>query len=384
VTVSISPTLAAMSAYPFTRLEEARRRLLAEGIEVIDFGKGDPNEPTDPAIRQALVDALPVRAPYPLAQGLPELRQAASAWVGRRFGVALDPESEIVPTYGSKEAIFSLAAVLLDPASDRRLVLYGEPAYPVYERGAVLAGADADALPLLREHGFLPDLDAVPAETWRRTAVVWVNYPHNPTGAVAPLAFYDRLAELAVRHEFAIASDEAYTELWFDEPPPSALQASDRSRTIVFQTLSKRSSMTGYRSGFVAGPPEVIAALKAYRPSVGTAPQEFVQRASVVAWSDERHVDETRARYRAKREVLLPVLAERGWEVVASDATMFLWVAIPTGETDEEVASRLLEHGVVVSPGTFFGPSGAGYVRFALVPALEECERAASILREVL
>jgi acetylornithine aminotransferase len=134
----------------------------------------------------------------------------------------------------------------------------------------------------------------------------------------------------------------------------------------------------------VAGPPEVIAALKAYRPTVGTAPQEFVQRASVVAWSDERHVEETRARYAAKRDVLLPVLAERGWEVVASEATMYLWVAIPTDESDEAVAGRLLDHGIVVSPGTFFGPSGAGYVRFALVPTLEECERAASILSESL
>jgi N-succinyldiaminopimelate aminotransferase len=373
-----------MSVYPFTRLEEARQCLLAEGVDVIDFGKGDPNEPTDPAIRRALVDALPVRAPYPLAQGLPELREAAAGWVARRFGVALDPDTEVVPTYGSKEAIFSLAPVLVDSGSEQRLVLYGEPAYPVYERGAVLAGAETEALPLLRTNGFLPDLDSIPEETWRRTAIVWVNYPHNPTGAVAPLDFYERLAELAARHGFAIASDEAYTELWFDEAPPSALQASDRSRVIVFQTLSKRSSMTGYRSGFVAGPAEVVAALKAYRPSVGTAPQEFVQRASVVAWNDERHVEETRARYRAKREVLLPVLAERGWEVVESTATMYLWVAIPTGESGEEVAGRLLEHGVVVSPGTFFGPSGAGYVRFALVPTLEECERAAEILREVL
>ncbi|MBX5474190.1 MAG: aminotransferase class I/II-fold pyridoxal phosphate-dependent enzyme [Thermoleophilia bacterium] len=384
MTISISPALTAMATYPFVRLEEARRRLLAEGVAVIDFGKGDPNEPTDPAIRQALVDALPERAPYPLAQGLPELREAVAAWVERRFGVALDPDTEVVPTYGSKEAIFSLAQVLVDPASDKRLVVHGEPAYPVYARGAALAGAKVEALPLRREHGFLPDLDAVPAETWERAAIVWVNYPHNPTGAVAPLELYEQLAELAARYEFAIASDEAYTELWFDEPPPSALEASDRSRVIVFQTLSKRSSMTGYRSGFVAGPPEVVAALKAYRPSVGTAPQEFVQRASVVAWSDERHVEETRARYRAKREVLLPVLAERGWEVVASTATMYLWVAIPTGEPSEAVAARLLEHGLVVSPGTLFGPSGEGYIRFALVPTLEECERAAEILRRAL
>jgi len=373
-----------MATYPFVLLEEARRRLLAEGVEVIDFGKGDPNEPTDPMIRQALVEALPERSPYPLAQGLPELREAVAGWAGRRFGVELDPETEVVPTYGSKEAIFSLAQVLVDPASPKRLVLHGEPAYPVYERGALFAGAEVVTLPLVRGNGFLPDLDAVPVDVWERTAILWVNYPNNPTGAVAPLGFYERVAELAARHDFVVASDEAYSELWFEEPPPSALQASDRSRMIVFQTLSKRSSMTGYRSGFVAAAPDVIGALKAYRPTVGTAPQEFVQRASVVAWGDERHVEETRARYRVKREALLPVFAERGWEVVASEATMYLWVAIPTGEPDEAVAARLIEHGIVVAPGTFFGPSGEGYVRFALVPTLAECERAAGILREAL
>ncbi len=382
--IRIAPTLADMATYPFVRLEEARQRLLADGVQVIDFGKGDPNEPTDPIIREALVAALPERSPYPLAQGLPELRRAVADWCGRRFGVTLDPDTEIVPTYGSKEAIFSLAQVLVDPHADKRLVVFGEPAYPVYERGALFAGAEVQTLPLLREHSFLPELGAVDAATWERTAIVWVNYPNNPTGAVAPPSFYEQLAELAERHDFVVASDEAYSELWFDEPPVSALQASDRSRMIVFQTLSKRSSMTGYRSGFVAAPPEVIAALKAYRPTVGTAPQEFVQRASVVAWSDERHVEETRARYRAKRDVLMPVLAAAGWEVVASEATMYLWVAVPTGEAAETVALRLLEHGVIVSPGTFFGPSGEGYIRFALVPTLEECERAASILKEQL
>jgi acetylornithine aminotransferase len=366
----INPTLAEMATYPFVRLEEARRRLVAEGVEVIDFGKGDPNEPTDPMIRQALIDALPERAPYPLAQGLPVLREAAAAWCARRFGVDVDPDTEIVPTYGSKEAIFSLAQVL---NSQNRTVVYCEPAYPVYERGALFAGAHVRTLPLLRENGFLPDPSALDDDV----ALVWVNYPHNPTGAVAPLSFYEELAEAAERHDFLIASDEAYTELWFDEPPVSALQA-DRSRTIVFQTLSKRSSMTGYRSGFVAAPPEIVSALKAYRPTVGTAPQEFVQLASVVAWNDERHVDETRARYQAKRDVLLPVLAEKGWEVVASDATMYLWVVAP-----DDAVDRLLERGVLVSPGGFFGPSGEGYIRFALVPTLDECRRAAAILAEL-
>ena len=362
----INPTLAEMATYPFVRLEEARRRLVAAGAEVIDFGKGDPNEPTDPMIRQALVEALPERSPYPLAQGLPELREAAAHWCATRFGAEVDPDTEIVPTYGSKEAIFSLAQVL-DTA--RRTVVFGEPAYPVYERGALFAGAHVQTLPLLREHGFLPHL----GELDERAAIVWVNYPHNPTGAVAPLSFYEELAELAARHDFVIASDEAYTELWFDEPPPSALQVADRSRVIVFQTLSKRSSMTGYRSGFVAAPSEVIAALKAYRPTVGTAPQEFVQRASVAAWNDERHVDETRARYRAKRDVMIPAIESKGWEIVASDATMYLWVIGPD-------ADELLERGILVAPGEFFGPSGTGYVRFALVPTLEECKRAAERL----
>jgi succinyldiaminopimelate transaminase len=374
--IRIAPTLAEMAAYPYLRLEEARRALVARGIEVIDFGKGDPNEPTDPIIRKALVDAVPERAPYPLASGLPELREATAGWCARRFGVELDPDTELIPTYGSKEAIFSLAQVLVDPRSTKNVVVYGEPAYPVYERGALFAGARVRTLPLLRENGFLPDLDSLGADT----AIVWVNYPHNPTGAVAPLEFYERLTELAAEHDFVIASDEAYSELWFDEPPASALEVADRSRVIVFQTLSKRSSMTGYRSGFVVAPPEVISALRSYRPMIGTAPQEFVQRASVVAWNDERHVEETRDRYRAKRDVLLPVLARKGWEVVASDAGMYLWVAV---RDTEALSEQLLERGVLILPGPFFGPSGAGYVRFALVPTLEECERAAAILGEL-
>ncbi|HYZ79085.1 MAG TPA: aminotransferase class I/II-fold pyridoxal phosphate-dependent enzyme, partial [Gaiellaceae bacterium] len=346
---------------------------------VIDFGEGNPNEPTDPLIRQALVENLGERSRYPRAAGLPELREAAAAWCGRRFGVELDPDAEVVPTYGAKEAIFSLAQVLIDRDSDKRLVVYGEPAYPVYERGARFAGAEPLTLPLREEHDFLPDLEAVDEETWRRTAILWVNYPHNPTGATAPLDFYERLAELALRYDFALASDEAYTELWFDEPPVSTLQVADRTNVVVFQTLSKRSSMTGYRSGFVAAHPDVIEALKEYRPNVGTAPQEFVQRASVVAWEDEEHVARARETYRHKRELLAAALTRRGYRIAASRAGMYLWVEMPS-----DVVIRLLERGVIVSPGEFFGPSGAGYVRFALVPTVEECRRAAEILEEVL
>jgi acetylornithine aminotransferase len=382
--VQLSPVLAATGTYPFVRLEEAKRRLAAEGVELIDFGKGDPREETDPLIRRALVESIEPLSSYPLAEGLPELREAVAGWCRRRFGVEVDPETEVIPTYGSKEAIFHLAQVLLDRDSDKALVLSTEPGYPVYDRGALFAGADVERLPLLEENGFLPDLDGIDEETWSRTAILWINYPNNPTGAVAPLEFLERLAALAAEHDFLLAADEAYTELWFDEPPHSALEATDRSRVAVFQTLSKRSSMTGYRSGFVAGSPELIAALRQYRPTVGTAPQEFVQRASVVAWNDEEHVERTREIYRRKREVLLPALGRKGIRVAGSEATMYLWLEVPAGESSEELAARLLEQGLIVSPGTFFGPSGEGYWRLALVPTEAECERAAEILERFL
>jgi len=382
--VQLSPVLAATGTYPFVRLEEAKRRLAAKGVELIDFGKGDPREETDPLIRRALVESIEPLSSYPLAEGLPELREAVAGWCRRRFGVDVDPETEVIPTYGSKEAIFHLAQVLLDRDSDKTLVLSTEPGYPVYDRGALFAGADVERLPLFEENGFLPDLDGIDEETWSRTAILWINYPNNPTGSVASLEFLERLAALAAEHDFLLAADEAYTELWFDEPPHSALEATDRSHVAVFQTLSKRSSMTGYRSGFVAGSPELIAALRQYRPTVGTAPQEFVQRASVVAWNDEEHVERTREIYRRKREVLLPALAQKGIRVAGSEATMYLWLEVPAGESSEELAARLLEHGLIVSPGTFFGPSGEGYWRLALVPTEAECERAAEILERVL
>jgi succinyldiaminopimelate transaminase len=382
--VHFSPALTATGTYPFVKLEEAKRRLAAQGVELIDFGKGDPREPTDPMIRQAVAESLTEISTYPLAEGLPELRGAVADWCARRFGVELDPDTEIVPTYGSKEAIFLLAQILIDRDGDRRLVVTTEPGYPVPDRGALFAGADVLQLSLLEQNRFLPDLDAVDPATWQRAAIVWINYPNNPTGAVAPLDFLERLAGLSAEHGFLLASDEAYTELWFDEPPHSALEARDRGNVVVFNTLSKRSSMTGYRSGFVAADKELIAALKQFRPSVGTAPQEFVQRASVVAWNDEEHVERTRAAYRRKRDALLPTLARKGVRIAGSDATMYLWLEVPADESSETFAARLLEHGLVVSPGTFFGPAGEGYWRLALVPTEGECRRAAEILEEVL
>ena len=366
-----SPTLAGLPAYPFTRLTEAKRELAARGVEVLDFGVGEPYEETPAFIREALATAIAPRHGYPLAEGLPELRAAIAGWCARRFGVALDPDTEIVPTLGSKEAIFHLAQVL-----DGDLVAVPVPGYPVPERGALFAGKAVLELPLRAERGFLPDLEAVPAGTWARVGLLWLNYPNNPTAAVAPLALYEQAAALARRHDFVLASDEAYSEIYFGaEPPASALQVADRTNVIALNTLSKRSAMPGYRSGFVAGDPAVIAALKRYRPNVGTAPQDFIQCASVAAWEDEAHVEAMRGIYRAKRDVLAPALEAIGLRHVGGDATMFLWLADPDGLT-----ARLLERGVVLAPGELFGAPGAGYARLALVPELAVCERAARLL----
>ena len=375
--VQLSPVLAELAEYPFVRLDDWKADAAARGIDLIDFGVGDPREVTPPFIREALVASIGEVSSYPRAPGLPELRQAISGWIDRRFDVRVDPDTELVPTLGSKEAIFSFAQVAL---GDKRLVAIPEPAYPVYERGALFGGGSVVPVPLSERNGWLPDVDSFDA--WDEIAVFWVCYPNNPTGAVAPLELYEDLAERAREHGFLLCSDEAYSELWFDEPPVSALQVHDRTNVVVFNTLSKRSSMTGYRSGFVCARPEITSALKTFRPSVGTAPQEFVQRASVAAWSDDSHVEDVRALYRRKRETLLPALLEKGLRLAGSEATFYLWIDVDG--PSESFARRLLEHGIVVAPGSFFGPAGEGYVRFALVPTQAECERAAAILRDVL
>jgi acetylornithine aminotransferase len=369
--VRLSPTLEGLRVYPFVRLTEAKRRLQAEGVEVVDFGIGEPREETPAFIRESLAGFVEARSGYPLAEGLPELREAVAEWCSRRFGVALDPGTEVIPTLGSKEAIFLMAQIV---GGD--LVAIPSPAYPVPERGALFAGKEVLELPLLASHGFLPDLDAVPAETWARVGLLWLNYPNNPTAAVAGIELYERAAALAREHDFLLASDEAYSEIYFgSQAPASALQVGDRTNVLVLNTLSKRSAMPGFRCGFAAGDPAAVAALRRYRPNVGVAPQEFVQRAAALAWRDEAHVEAMRAIYGAKRDVLLPALSAAGLRHVGGDATMFLWLADPDG-----AAERLLEQGVVLAPGAFFGAAGEGYARLALVPELEACERAAEII----
>jgi succinyldiaminopimelate transaminase len=383
--VHLSPRLRDVEPYPFEALDRRKAEALEAGRPVIDFGVGDPREETPAIVRDALVAAVGPMSSYPRAAGLPPLRRAIAAWVGHRYGATLDPDTQILPTLGSKELVFSLAQAVLDPAGGKDLVLTTTPGYPIPERGARYAGGDVMRLPLTEANGFLPDLDAVPDDVWHRTALLWLNYPNNPTGAVAPLPFYEAAAERCRANDVLLASDEAYSELWFgDGPPAGALQVGDPDNVVVLQTLSKRSSMTGYRSGFAAGDPDLIGALQRLRPAVGVTPQEFVQRASIAAWGDERHVEANRARYAAKRAIFLELFARHGLHLAASEATFYLWVAVPDGRTSFDWALDLLDRAdVVVAPGSFFGREGEGFVRMAMVPTLAECERAAAALDRI-
>jgi acetylornithine aminotransferase len=383
--VHLAPALLAVEPYPFEDLDRRKHEAVEGGRPVIDFGVGDPREETPALVRDALRDAIEPISSYPRAAGLPALRRAIGAWVERRYGVAIDVETSILPTLGSKELVFSLAQTVLDPSGGKDLVLTTSPGYPIPERGARFAGAEVQRLPLREERGFLPDLDGVTAEQWRRASVLWLNYPNNPTGAVAPSAFLEEAARRCREHDVLLASDEAYSELWFGaHAPPSALQIGDLTNVLVLNTLSKRSSMTGYRSGFAAGDPELIGALRRLRPATGVTPQLFVQRASVVAWGDERHVEDNRTRYGAKRQVFLELFARQGIRVAGSEATFYLWVAVPSGRSSLHWSLDLLDRAdVVVAPGSFFGPEGEGYVRIAMVPTLEECRRAAASVERV-
>jgi aspartate/methionine/tyrosine aminotransferase len=376
--VRLNPVLAGMTSYPFLRLTEAKRAAIARGVDVIDFGVGEPREVTPAFIPRALERALadePVST-YPSAEGLPELREAIAGWARRRFATVLDPGTEIIPTMGSKEAIFNLAQVF---AAHGERVVVTTPGYPVAGRGALFAGAQVVELALDPARDWQPDLDAV---EWDGVALLWLNFPNNPTAATATLELYERAAALAREHDFVVAVDEAYSELWFEgEAPISALQVADRTNVVVLNTLSKRSSMPGYRSGFAAGDPDAIAAMRRYRPNVGVAPQTFIQRAAAAAGSDDDHVTEVRERYRAKRDALLPALLGLGLRPSGGHASFFLWLRVPEGDDADELAMRLLEeHGIGVAPGSVFGPAGEGHVRIALVPTPEDCRRAAERL----
>jgi LL-diaminopimelate aminotransferase len=370
----LNPALEKGGAYPLLRLEERRREVRERGVELFDFGTGDPREPTDPKIKRALVDGVPEVSQYPRTQGKRSLREAFAGWMERRNGVALDPEAEVLPATGSKEAIFHAPLAFLHPSHERRGVAYGTPGYPVYERGTLFAGGEPVPLRLKAGDKFLLRVEELDPQNIR---ALWINYPHNPTGATAPYEYLEKVATFCRAHDILLFSDECYNDLYFSDPPPSILEIT-RERTLAFCSLSKRSGMTGYRSAMMAGDAELIAALKKLRPSIGVATQSFVQDAATAAWNDDVHVEKRRQIFAEKRELFKDFFERAGLRYMRTDASIYLWITVPEafGGDDEAYALRLLEEGIVVAPGRSFGPGGEGYVRVALVPRLEECRKA--------
>ena len=377
----LNPRLAEVPPNAQVRLNEACRRARASGVTLYDLGVGDPKEPTPPFIRQALLDNVPAVSQYPSAFGSDTLRRTVADYVRRVFDVTLDPEREVFVTAGSKEAIFHLPLALIDATSDRRGVLYPDPGYPTYEAGTRLAGAEPLPVRLRAENGFLLEPEELAPDVVRRARVLWINYPHNPTGARAGRDYLERVARWAETNDVAVCADECYVELAGDERATSMLEVT-RTNVLVFHSLSKRSGMTGYRSGFVAGDPALVATYRRLRPLTGTGSPDFVQAAAIAAWSDDAHVAERRRTFEAKRAIFRRFFDEIAMPATG-DGALYLWVKIPEGQDADTYAERLVSAGVVVAPGTFFG-AGQGYVRVALVPTLDDCHAAIAAWRRSL
>jgi N-succinyldiaminopimelate aminotransferase len=387
----LNPRLKSLQPYPFERL----RQLLAgvsppPALKPINLSIGEPRHATPRCVIDALCGAADGLASYPATAGSPALRQTIAAWLKRRYGIAaIDPMEQILPVNGSREALFSFVQTLIEP-SDEALVLCPNPFYQIYEGAALLAGAQPWFINQLAANAFKPDWSSVPDSIWRRCQLLFVCSPGNPTGAVIGLDDWRRLFELSDRFGFTIASDECYSEIYFDEqyPPLGALEAAslcgrhDFKRLIVFSSLSKRSNAPGLRSGFVAGSADLIRPYLLYRTYHGSAMSPTVQTASIAAWEDEAHVIANRALYAEKFAAVLPIL-NRALPVPSPDAAFYVWMSVPGGD-DQTFSRRLFaDYNVTVLPGSFLARThlgvnpGAGQIRLALVDQLAQCVEAA-------
>lgn len=390
----MNPHLAQLQPYPFEKL----RALFAgvtpnPGLKEIKLSIGEPQHATPAFIMEALAGSLKGLASYPTTLGIPALRQAIAAWAQRRYALELDPETEILPVNGSREALFSFAQTVIDGSRPAPLVVSPNPFYQIYEGAAYLAGAEPRFLNTLPENGFAFDLESLTPEEWARVQLFYVCSPGNPTGKVLSLEDWKTLFALSDKYGFIIASDECYSEIYFDEanPPLGGLQAAKllgrgMERLVMFSSLSKRSNVPGMRSGFVAGDRELLKKFLLYRTYHGCAMAPPVQTASVAAWNDEAHVLDNRRQYREKFAAVTPLVAEV-LDTGMPDASFYLWARTPVPDTD--FARALLEaYNVVVLPGSFLAREsrgvnpGAGFVRIALVAGLEDCLEAAGRIRQ--
>lgn len=390
----MNPLLARLQPYPFERLRALTADIVPNRAwDAIGLGIGEPRHPTPALVAQALSDNLSGLARYPATVGEPALREAMAAWIASRYGVRIDPATQVLPVNGSREALFAIAQTVIDPTQSGATVVCPNPFYQIYEGAALLAGARTAFVNSDPTRNFAADWDSIDAEVWDRTQLIYVCSPGNPTGAVLSLGEWQHLFELSDRHGFVIASDECYSEIYLgDAAPLGSLEAAvalgrpDFRRLVAFTSLSKRSNVPGMRSGFVAGDAAILKPFLLYRTYHGSAMSPVVQRASIAAWSDEAHVEANRAAYRAKFAEVTPLLAQV-LEVKLPDAGFYLWAGVAhvaPGGSDVAFARGLLaQYNVGVLPGSLLAREanglnpGAGRIRLALVAGLDECVEAA-------
>ncbi|KOP51400.1 succinyldiaminopimelate aminotransferase [Pseudomonas coronafaciens pv. porri] len=395
----MNDALAQLQSYPFEKLRTLLNRVTPNAsLRPIALSIGEPKHPSPAFVKTALAANLDKMSVYPATLGIPELRAAIADWCQQRFDVPkgwLDPARHILPVNGTREALFAFTQTVVRRDSNG-LVISPNPFYQIYEGAAILAGATPHYLPCLESHGFNPDFDSVPADIWKRCQLLFLCSPGNPTGALVPLDALKKLISLADEHDFVIAADECYSEIYFDEtsPPPGLLTAcaelgrSDFKRCVVFHSLSKRSNLPGLRSGFVAGDADILKAFLLYRTYHGCAMPVHSQLASICAWKDEDHVRENRDQYREKFDAVLAILSPV-MDVKKPDGSFYLWAKVPMD--DAEFCCELFEQThITVIPGSYLSREvdgvnpGAERIRMALVAPLAECVEAAERIRDFL
>jgi LL-diaminopimelate aminotransferase len=385
--IEFSQRLHALPGYPLAEIPSIKRRLIEAGIDVIDLGAGDNDTPPPAVAVEAMTEALhqPAYSKYGFQQGLPAFRQAASRWVERRFGIHFDPVTETLPLIGSKEGLSHLPFAVVNPGD---ATIVPEPGYQAYLGGSILAGADPYIAALRPENDFLLDLEQVPGAVLRRAKLVFVNYPNNPTAAVATADYLERTVAICRRYGILLAYDNAYCDLTYDGyRAPSIFEfAGARDVALEFFSLSKSFSMTGWRIGFAVGRPELITALTRVKSYTDTGPFLAVQKAGAATLDQaEAIVEPVRAELEVRRDAAVAALREAGFTLEAPKAAMYLWVALPAGITSAAFAKRAIEAtGTVVLPGSAFGPAGEGFFRIALTVGADRLRIAAARLGRTL
>ncbi len=372
--------------YLFAEIDRKKRAAQAKGVDLIDLGIGDPDIPTPGRIIESLTETAtkPANHRYPSSSGMMAFRQAVADWYGRRFGVTLDAATEVVSLIGSKEGVANMAVAYVDPGD---VVLVPTPAYPVYAIGTRFNGGDVHFLPLTRENGFLPDLSSIPADVLERAKMLWINYPNNPTGAVADESFFKEAVEFAHRHGIILCHDAAYTELGFDGyRAPSILQVDGaREVAIEFHSLSKTFNMTGWRIGMAVGSAELVGTLGQVKSNVDSGVFQPVQEAAILALEHaEEFLEPIREVYQERRDTVVDGLRGAGFELPAPQATFYVWLPVPGGWTSADFTARLLdEAGIVTTPGNGFGDPGEGFIRLTLCSPADRLKEAVERLGKV-